>query len=154
MPHDLQFTRRFFTDLSLMEYHRILVLRCAVFVVEQDCPYQDVDERDPESHHVLGTNDKGEVMATARIVPPGLRYDDVSIGRVVVDKRYRKTGAGQDLMHFTVSETYAVYGRIPIRISAQAYLENFYRGLGFKPTGKRYLEDNIPHLEMLKNPVE
>ncbi|TVQ77541.1 MAG: GNAT family N-acetyltransferase [Flavobacteriales bacterium] len=138
-----------FSEIPIRTYHDILVLRAAVFVVEQNCVYQDVDEKDPVSMHVIGLSKENEVIATARIVPPGYRYPDVSIGRVVVSKEYRQFGYGKILMEKAIEETYRHYGRCPIRISAQAYLEKFYSDLGFTPTGKRYLEDNIPHLEML-----
>ncbi len=146
----LEYSTVFFDDLPLLTYHKLLALRVEVFVVEQNCPYQDVDFRDVESHHVVGYTKDGEVAATARIVSPGLRFADVSIGRVVLAKDYRGSGEGDVLMKQAIEATYQIYGDVPIRISAQAYLENFYARHGFKPTGKRYLEDDIPHLEMLR----
>lgn len=125
-----------------------MVLRQEVFVVEQDCPYLDADGKDLQSFHVLGYDD--DVLAAyARVVVPGVSYLEASVGRVIVKMDYRRKKLGDILMlqcHAFVVET---YGNVPIRLSAQSHLKSFYEGLGYKPTGKEYLEDGIPHMEML-----
>lgn len=132
-----------------MQWHNLLALRIHVFVVEQNCPYPEIDGKDPHCFHVFGEID-GEVVAVARIVPPGLSYAEVAIGRVATAQNYRGKGLGVELMNQSLNHIKNIYGSVPVRISAQSYLEQFYLNLGFKPTGKSYLEDGIPHLEMLK----
>ena len=144
------------SELSRDDLYAILALRAEVFVVEQDCPYQDVDGKDVCSLHVVGRQSAGDgtgVMAYARIVVPGGVYAEPSIGRVVTSRAARGRGLGQQLMGRAIEACGLHFPGLPIRISAQAYLERFYFELGFVPTGKTYLEDNIPHLEMLR-PVE
>jgi ElaA protein len=138
-----------FNSLTLMQWHNILALRIEVFVVEQNCPYQEVDGKDPQCYHVFGEF-KGEVVAVSRIVPPGISYPEVAIGRVATSPNHRGKGLGVELMNQTLHQIKNLYGKVPVRISAQSYLEQFYNNLGFEPTGKSYLEDDIPHLEMLK----
>ena len=138
-----------FESLSLMQWHNLLELRINVFVVEQNCPYPEIDQKDPKSHHVIGEID-GKVIAVARIVSPGVSYPEVSIGRVATAENYRNKGLGIELMNKTIEAIKDIYGNVPIRISAQSYLLKFYSNLGFKPTGKEYLEDGIPHLEMIR----
>jgi ElaA protein len=126
------------SELSRDDLYAILALRAEVFVVEQDCPYQDVDGKDACSLHVVGRQSAGdgaEVMAYAR---------------VVTSRAARGRGLGQQLMGCAIEACGLHFPGVPIRISAQAYLERFYFELGFVPTGKSYLEDNIPHLEMLR----
>ncbi|MCL4112014.1 UNVERIFIED_CONTAM: hypothetical protein GTU68_038830 [Idotea baltica] len=139
-----------FNELSLQEMYDFMVLRQEVFVVEQDCPYLDCDGKDQLSHHVLGYNTNNELVAYTRLVKPNVSYTEVSIGRVITAKKARKLGAGIALMTKSVNAMLKIYGNVAIRISAQCYLERFYTSFGFIPTGKEYLEDGIPHMEMLR----
>lgn len=137
-----------FNDLSVNDYHDLLALRTAVFVVEQNCPYQEVDDKDKVSFHVFGRlND--EVVAVARLLPEHVSYAECSIGRVATSENYRKNGLGRQLMEVSIGELEKRCPKSNIRISAQTYLQGFYESLGFKHTGKSYLEDGIPHIEML-----
>lgn len=139
-----------FNDLSLEMLYEIMRLRQEVFVVEQDCPYLDADGRDHDSYHLMGFSPAGELVAYVRLLPKGLTYEDYpSIGRVVVSSKIRGTGAGKVLMEEALREAYLLFGDTTIKISAQCYLIHFYENLGFKITGKEYLEDNIPHIGMV-----
>ncbi len=140
-----------FKDLSVDEYWEILHLRTEIFVVEQDCPYQEVDEKDKKSFHIFGRAETGEVIATSRIVLPGVSYNEISIGRVALKKEYRGKGIADEMMLETFKFIEQEFGKVPIRISAQEYLLNFYGKHGFKQIGEGYLEDNIPHVEMLRD---
>jgi len=140
-----------FKNLSVDEYYEILHLRTAIFVVEQDCPYQEVDEKDRKSYHLFGRDKTGEVIATSRILPQGVSYDEISIGRVALKKSARGKGIADQMMKATFDFVENEFGAEPIRISAQEYLLNFYGKHGFKQVGEGYLEDNIPHVEMIRN---
>lgn len=142
-----------YKDLSLDEFHDLVSLRIEVFVVEQDCPYQDLDGKDKTAHHLFGENESGEIVATSRILGPGISYDEVSIGRVVVAQKVRGRGVAHEMMDKSKEFVLAEYGNVPIRISAQTYLEKYYSSHGFEFTGKEYLEDGIPHMEMLYSPI-
>lgn len=142
-------TIKAFDELSTKELYSILKARIDVFVVEQNCPYPDVDGYDPQAIH-LWAEDKGEVVAYCRIFEPGIKYPETSIGRVLTNQKYRKMNLGKTLMRFAINIIEARYPKSSIRISAQDYLLTFYKELGFFPTGKNYLEDDIPHSEMLK----
>ena len=139
-----------FEELSVNELYSILKLRAEVFVVEQNCSYQDLDGKDLKSVHLMGTNKDNELIVYSRIVPPTISFNEVSIGRVLSALKYRKTGAGKLLMQKSIEVIYQKFGEVPIRISAQAYLKTFYERLGFVKTSEEYLEDGIPHIEMLK----
>ncbi len=138
-----------FENLSNNELYDAMVLRQEVFVVEQNCPYLDADGKDKYSWHVLGYDEKGKLAAYARIVFPGVSYKEVAIGRVVSSQAHRRTGAGKELMREAIKTIKTIYGKVPVRISAQTYLVKFYSEFGFVSTGKEYLEDDIPHTEML-----
>jgi len=138
-----------FDSLTLMQWHDVLALRIDVFVVEQNCPYPEIDGKDPKSLHVFGESD-GRIVAVARIVKPGISYPEVAIGRVATAMEYRSKGLGIELMDYCLQQIEVHFGNVPVRISAQSYLKQFYLNFGFAPTGKEYLEDGIPHLEMLK----
>ncbi|HEM6145777.1 TPA: GNAT family N-acetyltransferase [Streptococcus suis] len=144
----MQWEIKAFDQLSLQELYGILTLRVDVFVVEQACPYPEVDGKDPNCLHLLGT-DEGELVAYLRILPAGLSYDEVSIGRVVIKSSHRGKGLGRPMMeqaiHFITNE----WKERQIKIGAQAHLEKFYSSLGFEPVSEVYLEDGIPHLDML-----
>ncbi len=139
-----------FKELSIDELYDFVVLRQEVFVVEQDCPYLDCDGKDQQSHHVMGYDEQGRLIAYTRLVQPGISYEEVSIGRVITAKSVRRLGVGIALMEHSINAIIDIYGNVPIRISAQCYLEKFYRSFEFIPTGKEYLEDGIPHMEMLR----
>ncbi|MFM9004181.1 MAG: GNAT family N-acetyltransferase [Flavobacteriales bacterium] len=135
-------------ELSAETLYTILALRAEVFVVEQNCPYQDVDGKDFKSLHVCGYSDNGQLCAYARLVKPGVSYEEWSIGRVVTSPSVRRTRAGEALMHTCMA--YLRGQNIDaVRISAQSYLHDFYAKFGFVRVSEDYLEDDIPHIEML-----
>jgi ElaA protein len=138
-----------FNLLTTVELYQILDLRNRVFVIEQNCVYQDTDGKDLKSLHLIGSID-GKIIVYARLLPPGFSYHESSIGRVVSDPEYRGKGLGKLLMEKAISYNHVHFGSDGIRISAQCYLENFYRAFGFEPIGETYLEDGIPHVEMLR----
>lgn len=139
-----------FNELDLKELYDILALRTAIFVVEQDCPYQECDGKDFDSIHVIGRDDQGKLVAYLRILDPGISYEERSIGRVVVDQEARGKAYGKALLKEALDYMTETYGTCPIRISAQAYLIAFYQSFGFEIVSEEYLEDGIPHVEMLK----
>jgi len=140
-----------FQELSLEEFHDIIALRIQIFIIEQNCPYQEVDGKDKLAHHLFFKNEMDEIIAVTRILPQGISYEEVAIGRVVVHEDYRGTGLGNQLMSDSMNFVRDKYGDVPVRLSAQKHLENYYGNHGFKSTGKEYLEDGIPHVEMLYN---
>lgn len=137
-----------YNDLNLNELYDIIALRLKVFVVEQDCVYQDLDGKDKKCYHVFCRDGKGNIVCTARILHPGVSYPEVSIGRVVVDETVRKNGVGHELIKKCTAFINEEFGDVSISISAQKHLEGFYEQHGFKSVGNEYLEDGIPHLEM------
>ncbi len=143
-----------FDALDVHTLYRLLRLRSEVFVVEQNCVFQDMDNADAACHHLLGeqTDGQGEsrLLAYARLVPAGLKFPEASIGRVVTDPAGRAAGLGHALMQSALRELQALWGPQPIRIGAQAHLEAFYNRHGFVSDDKPYIEDGIPHLEMLR----
>ena len=143
------FTVKGFAELTGRELHDIYQLRAEVFVVEQDCAYQDVDGKDPKCLHVLSYEGES-LIAYSRLLPPGVSYPEASIGRVVVKKDWRRNGAGRSLTKFCVDEALKRFSSDQIVISAQCYLEKFYSDFGFVPEGEEYLEDDIPHVKMRK----
>ena len=136
---------RGFDALSARELYAIIALREMVFSVEQRCAYLDADGLDLAAHH-LWAERAGEVVAYLRVVPAGAKYAEPSIGRIVTAQAVRRTGIGREL----VQRGLALAGAVPIRISAQAYLERFYGEYGFQRVSDNYEEDGIPHLEMLR----
>jgi ElaA protein len=139
-----------FDELSTVELYAIMQLRLAVFSVEQNCAYQDADGKDLKCFHLTGRDEKGDIVVYSRIVPPGISYKEVSIGRVISSQKVRGSGAGKELMQKSLDFIEKKYGNFPIRIGAQCYLIKFYSSFGFEISGEEYLEDNIPHIEMLK----
>jgi ElaA protein len=126
-----------------------LQLRNEVFVVEQNCVYQDADDKDIKSHHLCGWN-KNELVAYSRILPIGLAYEKYSsIGRVVSSPKYRGKGVGKELVAQSIVFTNQLYPASEIKIGAQLYLKKFYESFGFIKDGDEYLEDDIPHIPML-----
>ena len=149
MKHKIQWTIKHFEELTALEHHHILALRISIFIVEQDCPYQDADHKDLHSYHVYGTIDN-KVAAVIRIVSPGISYPEIAIGRVAVAKEYRGTNVGNDLMTTSIDFITHTLGKQDIRISAQEHLKSFYHRFDFKQVSEMYLEDDIPHIEMLR----
>ena len=145
----MDFTTKTFLELNTTELYQILQLRSEVFVVEQDCVYQDLDFKDQKSLHVFGFKD-GKIIAYTRIFKPGDYFKNASIGRVVVAASERKYGFGVDLMKASIKAVEDYFKASKITISAQVYLTKFYNSLGFKQVGEGYLEDGIPHIEMLR----
>ena len=139
-----------FDDLSPRDIHDLYQARVAVFVLEQKCPFQDVDGADPQCWHLIGRGDNGSVHAYSRLVPPGVKYEEASIGRVLTTAAARRTGAGVDLMRESIARAERLWPGKPIRIGAQQYLERFYGGFGFKTVSAPYDEDGIQHVEMLR----
>lgn len=140
---------RNFNELGTQELYDILQLRSEVFVVEQNCVYQDLDGKDTLAVHILGIKN-GKLVAYTRIFTPEVLYKEASIGRVIVRKKERKFGYGKEIMEASIKVILDSYGNVPIRISAQTYLLKFYNSLGFVQQGKEYLEDGIPHILMIK----
>lgn len=141
-----------FDDLTVHELYSILQLRSEIFVVEQQCIFQDMDGHDRVSHHVIGW--KGNVLvAHTRLLPAGVTYEEQSIGRVVVKQSERATGLGKELMEVSAAKSHELYGNKPIKIGAQLYLKNFYESLGYMQCSDVYDDVGIDHIKMIKQPV-
>lgn len=138
-----------FKELSINELYDILQLRSEVFVVEQNCAYQDLDGKDSKAIHVMGMKND-TLVAYTRIFEPGDYFKEASIGRVVVKDSERKDGYGADIMKASIKAVKEYFETTTVHISAQTYLKFFYNSLGFKQVGEGYLEDGIPHIGMLK----
>jgi ElaA protein len=139
-----------FEDLGVQQLYEALALRSRVFVLEQG-PYQDADGLDPDAWHLLGRDSSGALIAYLRVVDPGRKYEEPSIGRVAVAPEARGRAIGRALMQEGIGRCRRAWPGRGIRISAQARLERFYRSLGFELVGAEYLEDGIPHIEMLRS---
>ena len=138
-----------FDQLTLDELYELLQLRSAIFVVEQNCVYQDIDGMDKKALHVMGYK-KEQLVAYTRVFKPNDYFEAASIGRVLVKVEERHLKYGYDIMHASITSIKERYGQTTIEISAQTYLKQFYISLGFKQVGSEYLEDGIPHIRMLK----
>ena len=145
----LRIQTKSFQELSTNEVYAILQLRSEVFVVEQDCIYQDIDGKDQKALHVIGVKE-GRIVAYTRIFRPGDYHKEASIGRVVVKDSERDHGYGADIIRASVDAIKDYFLSTVIHISAQTYLKKFYNSLGFKEIGEAYLEDGIPHIGMVK----
>jgi ElaA protein len=141
-----------FDRLDADEVYELLKLRVDVFIVEQNCAYKELDEKDRHSGtlHLTGRNENGELVSYLRILPPGLSFDRPGIGRVVVSKMNRGQGLCHHMMKQAVDQVCRTWPGMGIQISAQAHLEGFYAGHGFKKASDVYLEDGIPHVEMVR----
>lgn len=139
----------FFNELSVHELYTVIKLRNEVFVVEQNCVFQDADDKDQKCYHLLGTQGD-KLVAYARLVPPGVSYIYPSIGRVVTLPASRRSGAGRQLMHTAITHAELLFGKSPIKIGAQLYLKKFYESFGFLQSGLVYDEDGIDHIEMIR----
>lgn len=147
----LNFTCLPFHQLSLDQLYAIMKLRQEVFIVEQNCPYLDADGNDQESYHVIGVDKNGILQAYTRLVPPGVSYENYSsIGRVITSAAIRGQKLGKPLMQFSIDWNMRLWPFDPIKISAQTYIVKFYNDLGFHEIGEEYLEDDIPHVAMLR----
>ena len=137
-----------FDELTPRELYAIMQLRNEVFVVEQNCVFQDADNKDQYCHHVMCFENE-KLVAYARIVPAGISYVETSIGRVVTSPSIRGKGIGNLLLQQTLDKTFSLYGNVRLKIGAQLYLKKFYESFSFKQTGDIYLEDDIQHIEMV-----
>jgi ElaA protein len=143
----LSFKTKSFNDLTIHELYAILQLRSEVFVVEQNCVFQDMDFKDHKALHVLGEFE-GKIIAYTRLFKPDDYYEFASIGRVVINANYRDKKWGNDLMQYSIQQVERHFGVKQITIGAQLYLKKFYENQGFRVTSDVYLEDNIEHIEM------
>lgn len=148
MPQ-IEWLCKHFDLLTPQELYAIVQLRNEVFVVEQNCVFQDADGKDPKCYHLIGM--AGNLLAAyARLVPAGAAYKNVSIGRIVTSPHYRNKGAGKDLLDTAIRECKVLFNEQTITIGAQLYLKKFYESFGFKQTSEVYDEDGIAHIEMLR----
>lgn len=139
-----------FDNLTPRELYLALQLRNEVFVVEQNCVFQDADNKDQASHHLMGW-DEEVLVAYSRIIPLGIAYDSFpSIGRVVTSPRMRGTGIGKILMERSIEELQKLFGKTSIKLGAQLYLKKFYESFDFLQSSDVYMEDGIPHIEMIR----
>lgn len=146
----LQWSCQPFAALSVAQLYQILHWRQSVFVVEQSCAYLDADGLDLECLHLSLCNPQAELIAYARLLPPGLNGAEPAIGRVLVVPQYRRQQLARALMLCALDEIAQRFASMPVRISAQLYLQDFYQRLGFVATGAPYDEDGIPHIDMLR----
>ena len=146
----ISFKIKRFNELSTSELYSLLQLRSEVFVVEQNCVYQDVDGKDDNAIHVLGFLDN-ELASYSRIFDKGIYFEEASIGRVVVSPKHRDKKLGHDLMQVSIGAVKEHFNENNITISAQEYLKKFYESHGFVQTSEMYLEDDIPHIQMKKS---
>ena len=144
----MQWTLKHFNELSTIELFEYLKLRQSVFVVEQTCPYPDIDDTDKVAHHLLAWHDSN-LVACARIIPAGVTYPYPSIGRITNAIEYRGSGIGRDLVDKSIGHAKNLFPNQAIKIGAQQRLEKFYESFGFKTVSPMYLEDGIPHIDML-----
>lgn len=145
----LKITTKTFKELTTDELYALLQLRSEVFVVEQDCVYQDIDYKDQKALHVLGFKNN-KLVAYTRLFKPGDYFNYASIGRVIVAQNEREHKYGYDIMNASINAIKEYYNETTIKISAQTYLKKFYNNLGFEEVGEGYLEDGIPHIGMIK----
>ena len=145
----IQWICKHFNDLLLTELYAIIQLRNEVFVVEQNCVFQDADNKDQLCFHLMGFINN-ELVAYTRLLDKGIAYNYASIGRVVTNPNYRNTGAGKLLMQQSIEQCYTLFGKQPIKIGAQLYLKKFYESFGFEQSSDVYDEDGIDHIEMIK----
>ena len=139
-----------FESLTPAELYKILRLRSEVFVVEQNCVFLDMDNKDQYSLHLMGY-DGENLVASSRLIAPGKVYNEMSIGRVVSSPAYRGKGAGRELMNVSIEKCYKLFGKSNIKIGGQLYLKKFYESLGFIQSSDVYDEDGIDHIEMIKS---
>ncbi|MEO5782057.1 MAG: GNAT family N-acetyltransferase [Ginsengibacter sp.] len=139
-----------FNSLTPVELYSILQLRNQVFVVEQNCVYQDCDDKDQQSFHFMGWQ-QNKMVAYTRLIPAGEAFEEISIGRVVTSPSIRGSKVGRELMQKSIEKLHELFGESKIKIGAQLYLKSFYESLGFTKCSDVYLEDGIEHIKMLRN---
>lgn len=137
-----------YKDLTIEELYSILKVRNEVFVVEQNCPYQDCDGKDKKAYHLF-LEDNGDVIAYTRILEKGVSYDEISIGRFLVQEKHRRKGLAKEMLKRAINFIEESLNEKSIRLSGQVYIKDLYKSFGFKEVSDIYLEDNIPHVEML-----
>ena len=146
----IKWTLKKFDELTPHELYAILQLRNEVFVVEQNCVFQDADNKDKSSYHLMGWKNKN-LVAYSRIIPVSIAYDSFpSIGRVVTSPKVRRAGIGKILMQQSIKQLENLFGKNSIKLGAQLYLKKFYESFGFIQCSETYLEDGIPHIEMIR----
>ncbi|MFK8163577.1 MAG: GNAT family N-acetyltransferase [Lewinella sp.] len=144
-----------FSNLTTLQLYEVLRLRAKVFVVEQNCVYQDLDDKDQQAVHLLGRAENGELAAYSRLVDKGVSYPDyASIGRVITAPFARGKGLGRPLMQESIRALFDHFGQQSIKIGAQAHLQKYYGSLGFVGVGEVYDEDGIPHRSMVYSPID
>lgn len=146
----VQWLLKKFEELTPYQLYAILQLRNEVFVVEQNCVFQDADDKDQNAYHLMGFSEN-MLVAYTRIISPGEIYHEPSIGRVITSPSVRRTGIGKELMQQSIDALYSLFGKVPIKISAQLYLKKFYESFGFQQVSEVYIEDHIEHIRMVKN---
>lgn len=139
-----------FDAFPILILYDVLRLRSEVFVVEQNCAFQDIDRQDVDASHLMGYNEAGELVAYARLFDAGKCYEQASIGRVIVAQPYRSYGVGRELMRQALTHSDTLFGLQPNKIGAQQHLEAFYNTFGYEQCGAMYVEDGIPHIPMLR----
>jgi ElaA protein len=145
----INWTLKSFSELAPFELYEILRLRSEVFVVEQNCVFLDMDNKDQQSFHLMGWQDD-RLVAYTRLLPAHVSYEEPSIGRVVTSPAARGHGLGRMLMDKSIEELNRLFGKSPIQIGAQLYLKQFYESFGFQQTGGIYIEDGIDHIHMIR----
>lgn len=143
------FSLKSFEELNPAELYNIMRLRNEVFIVEQKCIYQDADNKDQKSFHLM-VFDQGKLAAYARLLPPGVSYEEISIGRVLASPEARGKGLGKLLMLYSIQSCHHLFGPQTIKISAQVYAKSFYKSFNFVESGEIYDEDGIPHIAMIR----
>jgi ElaA protein len=138
-----------FSELSAVDIYNIIAVREEVFIVEQGLNYVDCDGLDLDAFHLVGQRDE-KVVAYLRAFPPGIKYSESSLGRVLCKKQVRGEGLGKELIQIGLDYMFKTFGPVPVKISAQSYLQKFYEDFGFEIVGEEYLEEGIPHLKMVK----
>ncbi|MBU0517490.1 GNAT family N-acetyltransferase [bacterium] len=139
-----------FDDLSARELYEILKLRLSVFIVEQECPYPELDDLDQSAWHLTGWDENGQLMGYLRLLPPDVKYEISALGRVVTVKSARKQGIGSELMTRGITKAEKLFPEKAIGLSAQVAAQPFYRAMGFDAVGEMYDEDGIPHIKMIR----
>lgn len=147
--NEIEWVCKSFDTLTPRELYAIIKLRNEVFVLEQNCVFQDADDKDQKCYHLMGSAGN-DLAAYARLVPAGVSYTFVSIGRIVISPKYRNKGEGKALLNTAIKKCNQLFGEQTIKIGAQLYLKNFYESFGFLQVGEVYDEDGIPHVKMLR----
>lgn len=149
---NLSWEFKHFTELTTVEFHDLIALRLKAFVVEQNATYVDLDGKDKKSYHMICRDGFGNIVATARIIPAGIAYPEVSMGRLVVSEDIRKNQFGVELMNRCLQFIKEEFGDVAVRVSVQKHLERFVGKFKFTSTENEYMEANLPHVEMLYMP--